>query len=75
MRACSFLIESSSKWLVTWTGVKTRMSLISSPVRLLTLELLALELRNFNIFELEYLTLELLALELRKFYTFELEYL
>ena len=43
MLACSFLIESSSKLLVTRTGIKAGMSLISGRIRLLTLELLALE--------------------------------
>ena len=51
----SFLIESSSKLLVTTTGIKARMSLISGRIRLLTLELLALEWRKFYTFELEYL--------------------
>ena len=55
MLARSFLIESSSKLLVTRTGIKTRMSLISGRIRLLTLELLALEWRwrKFYTFELE----------------------
>ena len=55
MPARSFLIESSSKLLVTRTGIKARTSLISGRVRLLTLELLALEWRKFYTFELEYL--------------------
>ena len=55
MRAHSFLIESSSKLLVTRTGIKARTSLISGRIRLLTLELLALEWRNFYSFKLEYL--------------------
>ena len=55
MLAHSFLIESSSKLLVTRTGIKARMSLISDRIRLLTLELLALEWRKFYTFELEYL--------------------
>ena len=54
MVALSFLIESS-KLLVTRTGIKTGTSLISGWIRLLTLELLALELRKFYTFELEYL--------------------
>ena len=54
MLACSFLIESSSKLLVTRTGIKAHMSLISGRIRLLTLELLALEWRKFYTFELEY---------------------
>ena len=55
MLARSFLIESSSKLLVTTTGIKARMSLISGRIRLLTLEILALEWRKFYTFELEYL--------------------
>ena len=55
MLAHSFSIESSSKLLVTRTGVKARTSLISGQIRLLTLELLALEWRKFYTFELEYL--------------------
>ena len=55
MLARSFLIESSSKLLVTRTGIKARTSLISDRIRLLTLELLALEWRKFYTFELEYL--------------------
>ena len=51
----SFLIESSSKLLVTRTGIKAQTSLISGRIRLLTLELLALEWRKFYTFELEYL--------------------
>ena len=53
MLACSFLIEWSSKLLVTRTGIKARTSLISGRIRLLTLELLALEWRKFYTFELE----------------------
>ena len=55
MLARSFLIESSSQLLVTRTGIKARMSLISGRIRLLTLELLALEWGKFYTFELEYL--------------------
>ena len=47
MLARSFLIESSSKLLVTGTGIKAQMSLISGRIRLLTLELLALEWWKF----------------------------
>ena len=53
MLAHSFLIESSSKLLVTRTGIKARTSLISGRIRLLILELLALEWRKFYTFELE----------------------
>ena len=55
MLARSFLIESSSKLLVTRTGIKARTSLISGRIRLLTLELLALEWWKFYTFKLEYL--------------------
>ena len=55
MLARSFLIESSSKLLVTRTGIKAWTSLISGRIRLLTLELLALELQRFYAFKLEYL--------------------
>ena len=49
------LIKSSLKLLVTRTGIKAWTSLISGRIRLLTLELLALEWRKFYTFELEYL--------------------
>ena len=55
MLARSFFIESSSKLLVTRTGIKAWTSLISGQIRLLTLELLALEWRKCYTFELEYL--------------------
>ena len=55
MLARSFLIEPSSKLLVTRTGIKARMSLILGRIRLLTWELLALEWWKFYTFELEYL--------------------
>ena len=55
MLARSFLIELSSKLLVTRTGLKALRSLISGHIRLLTLELLALEWRKFYTFKLEYL--------------------
>ena len=55
MLARSFLIESTSKLLVTRTGIKARKSLISGRIRLLTLELLAFEWRKFYTFKLEYL--------------------
>ena len=45
----SFLIESSSKLLVTRTGIKTRTSLILGQIGLLTLELLALNDENFTL--------------------------
>ena len=43
MLARSFLIESSAKLLETRTGIKAQSSLISDWIRILTLELLALE--------------------------------
>ena len=55
MLTCLFSIESSSKLLVTRTGIKAWTSLISGRIRLLTLELLALEWRKLYTFELEYL--------------------
>ena len=55
MLARSFLIASSSKLLVTRTGIKARTSLISCRIRLLTLELLALEWQKFYTSELKYL--------------------
>ena len=55
MLARSFLIKLSSTLLVTRTGIKAWTSLISGRIRLLTLELLALEWRKFYTFELEYL--------------------
>ena len=59
----SFLIESSSKLLVTRTGIKAWTSLILGRIRLLTLELLALEWRKFHTFELEYLWSQLANLD------------
>ena len=55
MLARSFLIKLSSKLLVTRTDIKAQTSLISGQVRLLTLELLALEWQKFYTFELDYL--------------------
>ena len=49
-----FLIESSSKLLITKAGIKARTGLISGRIRLLTLKLLAIEWRKLY-FELEYL--------------------
>ena len=64
------LIESSSKLLVTMTGIKARTSLISGGIRLLTSELLALEWRKFytsvvavHSFKLEYLWSQLASLD------------
>ena len=56
LHASSFiLIESSSKLLVTRTGIKARSSLIPGQIRPLILEWLALEWRKFYTFKLEYL--------------------
>ena len=63
MLARSFFIESSSKLLVTRAGMKTQTSLISGQIRILTLELLALEWRKFYTFELEYLWSQLANLD------------
>ena len=63
MLAHSFLIESSSKLLVTRTGITARTSMISGWIRLLALELLALEWRKSYTFELEYLWSQLVNLD------------
>ena len=63
MLARSVLIDSSSKLLVIRTGIKAQTSLISGRIRLLTLELLALEWRKFYTFELEYLWGQLASLD------------
>ena len=63
MLACLFSIKSSSKLLVTRTGIKARTSLISGRIRLLILELLALEWRKFYTVELEYLWGQLASLD------------
>ena len=63
MLARSFLIESSSKLLVTRTGIKAWTSLISGQIRLLTLELLVLEWRKFYTFKLEYLWSQLATVD------------
>ena len=55
MLARSFLIKSSPKLLVTRTGIKAWLSSISGRIRLLALELLALECQKFYTFKLEYL--------------------
>ena len=61
--ACSFLIESSSKLLVTRTGIKAWSSLILGRIRPLILELIPLEWRKFHTFELEYLWSQLANLD------------
>ena len=63
MLARSFLIESSSKLLVTRTGIKARLTSILGQIRPLILELLALEWRKFYTFELEYLWSQLAYLD------------
>ena len=63
MLAWSFLIKSSSKLLVTRTGIKARLSSILGRIRPLILELLALEWRKFHTFELEYLWSQLVSLD------------
>ena len=63
MLARLFLIESSSKLLVTRTGIKAWSSLILGRIRPLILELLALEWRKFHTFELEYLWSQLANLD------------
>ena len=64
MLACSFFIESTSKLLVTRAGIKARTSLISGRIRLLTLELPALEWWKFYTFGLEDLWGQLANLDL-----------
>ena len=63
MLACSFLIESSSKLLVTRTGIKARSSSILGRIRRLILELLALEWQKIHTFELEHLWSQLANLD------------
>ena len=63
MLARSFLIESSSKLLVTRTGIKAQSSLNLGRIRPLTLELLAPKWRKFHTFELEYLWSQLANLD------------
>ena len=63
MLACSFLIESSSKLLITRTGIKAGSSSILGRIRYIILELLALEWRKFHTFELEYLWSQLANLD------------
>ena len=63
MLARSVLIESSSKLLVTRTGIKARSNSILGWIRPLILELLALEWRKFYTFEFEYLWSQLVYLD------------
>ena len=63
MLARSFSIESSSKLLVTRTGIKARSNSILGRIRPLILELLAFEWRKFYTFELEYLWSQLAYLD------------
>ena len=63
MLAHLFLIESSSKLLVTRTGIKARLSSILGWIRPIILELLAFEWRKFHTYELEYLWSQLTYLD------------
>ena len=63
MLARSFLFKSSSKLLVTRTGIKAWSSSNLVQIRQLILELLALEWRKFHTFELEYLWSEVANLD------------
>ena len=63
MFARSFFIKSSSKLLVTRTGIKARSSSIWGRIGPLILALLALEWRKFHSFELEYLWSQLANLD------------
>ena len=63
MLAHLFLIESSSKLLVTRTGIKAQLSSILGWIRPIILELLALEWRKFHTFELKYLWSQLANLD------------
>ena len=58
-----FFIRSSSKLLVTRTGIKPRSSSILGRIRPLILELIVLEWRKFYTFELEYLWSQLANLD------------
>ena len=57
------LIKSSSKLLVTRTGIKARSSSILAWIRPLILELLAFEWLKLHTFELEYLWSQLVSLD------------
>ena len=63
MLACSFLIESSSKLLVSRTGIKAWSSSILGRIRQLILELLAFGWWKFQTFELEYIWSQLANLD------------
>ena len=63
MLAHSFWIESSSKFLVTRTGIKAWSSSILGRIRPLILELLALEWWKCHTFGLEYLWGQLVNLD------------
>ena len=63
MLALSFLIKSSSKLLVTRTGIQAWSSSILGRIRPLILELLALEWWKFHTFECEYLWSQLAKLD------------
>ena len=59
----SFFIKSSSKLLVTRTGIKAWSSSLLGRIRPLIVELLALQWRKFHTFELEYLWNQLANLD------------
>ena len=63
MLACWFLIDLSSKLLVTRSGIKARSNSILGRIKPLMLELLALEWQNFHTLELEYLWSQLVNLD------------
>ena len=63
MLARLLFIESSSKLLVTRTGIKARLSSILGGIRPIIFELLALEWRKFHTFEFEYLWSQLTYLD------------
>ena len=71
MLAHSFLIESSSKLLVTRTGIKAWMSSFWPLVSMAHLYVFCFSILG----RIRPLILELFALEWQKFHTFELEYL
>ena len=63
MLARSFLIETSSKLVITRKGIKARSSSNLGQIRPLILELLALEWRKIHTFEFEYLWSQLANLD------------
>ena len=63
MLARSCLVQSSSKLLITRTGIKAGSNLILGRIGPFILELLALEWRKFHTFELEYFWSQLVNLD------------